>query len=98
MSLTAEELEKIALLARLGLDAQTKTAALEKMGHVMDLVDQINSVDTTGIQPMAHPLENMVQPLREDTVTETDNRSEFQALAPAAEAGLYLVPKVIEEE
>jgi aspartyl-tRNA(Asn)/glutamyl-tRNA(Gln) amidotransferase subunit C len=98
MSITAEALEKIALLARLTVDESSKAAVVEKMGHVLDLVDQINSVDTTGIIPMAHPLEDMIQPLREDTVTEPDQREIFQANAPQAEAGLYLVPKVIEEE
>lgn len=98
MSLTAKELEKIAHLARLTLDEDSKTAVLEKMGHVMDLVDQINSVDTSGIQPMAHPLEQMTQKLRDDVVTEPDQKEQFQSIAPATQAGFYLVPKVIEEE
>ena len=97
MSLSPEEFEKIALLARLQLDKASEAAVCEKMTHVLDLVNQISSVPTEGISPMSHPLEGMVQPLRPDMVTEKDQREKFQSLAPSAEAGLYLVPKVIEE-
>ncbi|HAS75845.1 MAG TPA: Asp-tRNA(Asn)/Glu-tRNA(Gln) amidotransferase GatCAB subunit C, partial [Marinobacter adhaerens] len=70
--------------------------ALEKdLGNILDLVDQLAAADTDSVEPMAHPL-NAVQRLRADEVTETNQREAFQAIAPATENGLYLVPRVIE--
>ncbi|WP_339622524.1 Asp-tRNA(Asn)/Glu-tRNA(Gln) amidotransferase subunit GatC [uncultured Marinobacter sp.] len=73
-----------------------QVSALEKdLGNILDLVDQLGAADTNSVEPMAHPL-NAVQRLRADEVTETNQREAFQAIAPATENGLYLVPRVIE--
>jgi aspartyl-tRNA(Asn)/glutamyl-tRNA(Gln) amidotransferase subunit C len=73
-----------------------QVSALEKdLGNILDLVDQLAAADTDSVEPMAHPL-NAVQRLRADEVTETNQREAFQAIAPATENGLYLVPRVIE--
>lgn len=97
MSFEPEDIRKIAHLARLTLPEDDIPRITEKMSQVIDLVDQINSADTSGIEPMAHPL-GMVQRRRPDEVTEANIREEVQGLAPSAEAGLYLVPKVIDGE
>lgn len=68
---------------------------VRNLSNILDLVDQLSAVDTTGVEPMAHPLD-MTQRLREDVVTETNHREKYQAVAPEVEDGLYLVPKVIE--
>jgi len=67
----------------------------QNLSAILELVEQMGSIDTTGITPMAHPLD-VAQRLREDVVSETNQREKFQAIAPQTEAGLYLVPKVIE--
>ena len=73
-----------------------QVSALEKdLGNILDLVDQLGAADTDSVAPMAHPLD-AVQRLRADEVTETNQREAFQAIAPATENGLYLVPRVIE--
>lgn len=95
MSIERADIEKVATLARLAISEADITAATERINRVLGLVDQLQSVDTDGVAPMAHPLE-AVQKLRADTVTETDRRDQFQAIAPATEGGLYLVPKVID--
>ena len=95
MSLDRAEVEKIATLARLGIDdAEAETYAGE-LSRILDLVEQMNAADTEGVAPMSHPL-HMAQRLRADEVTESDQREKFQAIAPLTEDGLYLVPKVIE--
>ncbi len=95
MSLDQVQVRRIAHLARLEIgDAEAEHYAKE-LSRILDLVEQMNAVDTTGVAPMAHPNDAGLR-LREDTVTETDQREEFLKIAPAAEAGLYLVPKVIE--
>ncbi|OGI49265.1 MAG: asparaginyl/glutamyl-tRNA amidotransferase subunit C [Candidatus Muproteobacteria bacterium RBG_16_65_34] len=95
MSLDRSQVRKIAHLARLEItDAEAERYA-ETLSRILDLVEQMNAVDTTGVAPMAHPTDAGLR-LREDVVTETDRREKFLGLAPAAEAGLYLVPKVIE--
>lgn len=90
-----EEIHKLAELARLeiGDDAAEEVAA--SITDVLALVDKLQAANTDGIAPMAHPLD-AVQRLRADEVTEVNQREQFQAIAPATEAGLYLVPKVIE--
>jgi aspartyl-tRNA(Asn)/glutamyl-tRNA(Gln) amidotransferase subunit C len=96
MSLTPEAVQKIAHLARLTLsenETALYTPQLDKIFHFIELMDQ---TDTTNIEPMAHPVE-ISQRLRPDTITEPDLREKFQRIAPQVEAGLYLVPKVIEE-
>lgn len=95
MSLSADEVRKIAHLARLQIkDADVQSYA-ENLSAILAFVEQMDSVDTSGVKPMAHPLD-MSQRLRPDEATETDQRADFQRNAPAVEAGLYLVPKVIE--
>ena len=95
MSLTDEEVNKIAWLARLQITPEQVPEYAGNLSNILDLVEQMNAVDTTGIEPMAHP-QDVPQRLREDVVTEPDQRELFQSIAPATEAGLYLVPKVIE--
>lgn len=95
MSLDQAQVRRIAHLARLEIgDAEAGHYAKE-LSRILDLVEQMNAVDTTGVAPMAHPNDAGLR-LREDVVTETDQREKFLKIAPAAEAGLYLVPKVIE--
>ncbi|HEB96427.1 MAG TPA: Asp-tRNA(Asn)/Glu-tRNA(Gln) amidotransferase subunit GatC [Sedimenticola thiotaurini] len=95
MTLKRTEVEKIAHLARLQVTADELDAVAGDLTNILDLVAQMESVDTEGVTPMAHPL-HMAQRLREDEVTESDQRERFQAIAPATENGLYLVPKVID--
>jgi aspartyl-tRNA(Asn)/glutamyl-tRNA(Gln) amidotransferase subunit C len=93
--LSLEQISRIAHLARLEL-APSEVAALQhQLNDILAMVDQMAAVDTGGVEPMAHPQE-VVQRLREDVVTEVDQRESFQAVAPQVEDGLYLVPKVIE--
>lgn len=95
MSLTDEEVNKIAYLARLKINPGQVPEYASNLSSIFDLVEQMNAVDTTGIEPMAHP-QDLAQRLRADVATEPDQRELFQAIAPETEAGLYLVPKVIE--
>jgi aspartyl-tRNA(Asn)/glutamyl-tRNA(Gln) amidotransferase subunit C len=95
MSLSRTDVEKIAHLARLEINEQEAQTFADSLSQILSLIEQMNAVDTTGVTPMAHPREAALR-LREDKVTEGDERSKFQQIAPAAEAGLYLVPKVIE--
>ena len=88
-------MKKVARLARLAVPGERLAAYTQSLSNILNLVDQLSAVDTTGVEPMAHPLD-MVQRLREDVVTETDHRAQYQAIAPEVEKGLYLVPKVIE--
>lgn len=95
MSLSANDVNKIAYLARLGIDAEDVSSYAQDLSGILDLVAQMSAVDTENVQPMAHPLDQ-IQRLRADNVSEQDGRELFQTLAPQVEAGLYLVPKVIE--
>lgn len=95
MSLEQSDVDRIAHLARLEIAADDVPEVARNLSNILDLVAQMDTVDTDGVEPMAHPLE-MAQRLREDEVTETDQRERFQAIAPQTENGLYLVPKVIE--
>lgn len=95
MSLGPAEVAKIAHLARLAIRDEDAPAYARNLSAILDLVAQMNAVDTSGVAPMAHPLD-MAQRARTDEVTEADQRERFQAIAPQIEAGLYLVPKVIE--
>ncbi len=95
MSLTPDQLQRIALLARIDVGPEELRGVTERLNRVLGLIDQLQSVDTQGIEPMSHALD-VVQRLRPDEVTEPDRRDEFQKGAPAVEQGLYLVPKVIE--
>lgn len=89
------EIQKLADLARLQVDDATLDQVANSINDVLALVDQLQAANTDGIAPMAHPLD-AVQRLRADEVTETNNREAFQAIAPATQEGLYLVPKVID--
>jgi aspartyl-tRNA(Asn)/glutamyl-tRNA(Gln) amidotransferase subunit C len=95
MSLSDDQVRRLARLARIDLQASETSAAAERLNRVLGLIDEMRGVDTTGIEPMAHA-QDLIQPLRVDSVTETDRRERYQAVAPAVEEGLYLVPKVIE--
>ena len=88
-------MEKIAHLARLGLSEADLPRTTETLNNILGLIDRMQAVDTTGIEPLAHPLET-TQRLRADVVTERNQRDAYQAIAPAVEEGLYLVPRVIE--
>lgn len=89
------ELEQLALLARLNVDDQLLDEVAGSVDDVLALVAKLQAVDTSDVEPMAHPQDG-VQRLRPDQVTEENQREAFQAIAPMTEAGLYLVPKVIE--
>ena len=95
MSLDTDDIKAIAKLARLNIDEAYVPLYATNLSNILDLVEQMNSVNTEGVVPMSHPLE-VVQRLREDVVTENNQREEFQSVAPATQDGLYLVPKVIE--
>lgn len=95
MALAAEDVEKIAHLARLGINSDDIPEYARNLSDILAFVEQLNSVNTTGVEPLAHPLE-ATQRLRADEVTETNNRDNFQQVAPQTESGLYLVPQVIE--
>lgn len=95
MAFDKSEVEKVAQLARLHMSEAETAEVASRITDILALIDQMQSIDTDGVEPLAHPLD-VTQPLREDKVTEIDRRDELQTLAPAIEDGLYLVPKVIE--
>ncbi len=95
MTISRQDIEKVAVLARIRVNDEQISALEKDLGNILELVDQLAAADTDQVEPMAHPLD-AVQRLRPDTVTETDQREAFQAIAPATNSGLYLVPRVIE--
>ncbi|AHE97327.1 Asp-tRNA(Asn)/Glu-tRNA(Gln) amidotransferase subunit GatC [Thioalkalivibrio paradoxus] len=95
MSLNRDQVHRIADLARLAMDDREAEEFAAGLSDIFDFVEALNAAEIDGIEPMAHPLD-AEQRLRPDAVTETDQRDEFQAIAPAVEGGLYLVPRVIE--
>lgn len=95
MSLTPDDVKRIARLARIEIDDAQAQATQVQLNNIFGLIATMQAVDTQGIAPMAHAQE-VTQRLRDDAVTETDRHAAFQAIAPAVENGLYLVPKVIE--
>jgi aspartyl-tRNA(Asn)/glutamyl-tRNA(Gln) amidotransferase subunit C len=95
MSLSNEEVRRIARLARIELSADETETTREQLNGIFAFIEQLQSVDTSGVEPMSHAVD-VTQRLREDRVTETDRLEAFQKVAPEAESGLYLVPKVIE--
>ena len=95
MALERSDVEKIAHLARLGLTEDEIPQTTATLNNILGLIDAMQAVDTSGIEPLAHPLE-ATQRLRADTVTEQNQRDAYQAVTPAVENGLFLVPKVIE--
>jgi aspartyl-tRNA(Asn)/glutamyl-tRNA(Gln) amidotransferase subunit C len=99
MSLSPDEVARIARLARIAIAPEESAAVLGRLNRVLGLIDEMRSVETAGIEPMAHALDAVLataQRLRDDEVTEPDRREAYQSVAPATERGLYLVPKVIE--
>lgn len=95
MSLSIDDVKRIAHLARIRVDTDEAARYQTQLNDIFHLIEQMQAIDTAGIEPMAHA-RDLHQRLREDMVTETDRREAFQAIAPQVEAGLYLVPKVIE--
>jgi aspartyl-tRNA(Asn)/glutamyl-tRNA(Gln) amidotransferase subunit C len=95
MSLTTEDVKKIAHLARLGIAEQDVEHYAHDLSGMLAMMTQMGNLDTQGVKPMAHPLDQ-TQRLRVDEVAESDQRAHFQRIAPQTEAGLYLVPKVID--
>ncbi|MDB5803106.1 MAG: Asp-tRNA(Asn)/Glu-tRNA(Gln) amidotransferase GatCAB subunit [Betaproteobacteria bacterium] len=95
MSIELKDVNHIANLARIDISPAEAQAALAQLTNIFALIEEMQTVDTTGVEPMSHGIE-VNQRLREDRVTETDQREANQASAPQVEAGLYLVPKVIE--
>ena len=95
MLLTTEGVKKMAYLARLGIETNDLDSYTKDLSGMLDLMTRMNELDTEGVQPMAHPLDQ-TQRLRVDVVTEVNQREHFQVIAPQVEEGLYLVPKVIE--
>jgi aspartyl-tRNA(Asn)/glutamyl-tRNA(Gln) amidotransferase subunit C len=95
VSLQHSDIEKIAHLARLAVTEEEAPRYVRELSNILQMVEQMNNVDTHAVVPMAHPME-AGQRLRADDVSETDHREQFQSIAPQVEAGLYLVPKVIE--
>lgn len=98
MSLSADEVGKIANLAKLHIETHEVSAYAQHLSTILAFIEQINQANTDGIAPMSHPLESMIQRMREDNITEIVDRDKFQALAPKHEAGLYLVPLVMDEK
>ncbi|MFA7269514.1 MAG: Asp-tRNA(Asn)/Glu-tRNA(Gln) amidotransferase subunit GatC [Sterolibacterium sp.] len=95
MSINLEQVERIARLANIEISPPEAAQTSELLNGILGLIEQLQSVDTAGIEPMAHA-QDVAQRLREDGVTETDRREIYQSVAPETEAGLYLVPRVIE--
>ena len=95
MALTKEDVLAIAKLARLQIEDDKVEQYKQELTQILDLVEEMNQIDVTDVEPMAHPQE-LMQPLRTDQVSESDQRDKFQVIAPATQDGLYLVPKVIE--
>ncbi|QMT30588.1 Asp-tRNA(Asn)/Glu-tRNA(Gln) amidotransferase subunit GatC [Alysiella filiformis] len=96
MSLTLNDVEKIAKLSRLTLNDTEKAATLDKLNAVFNLVEKMQSVNTDGVEPMSHPHEVALR-LRDDVVTESDRAEQYQAVAPDVRQRLYIVPQVIED-
>jgi aspartyl-tRNA(Asn)/glutamyl-tRNA(Gln) amidotransferase subunit C len=93
--LSPAEIRRIALLARIEVDEAHVAALGPELNAILRLVEQMQAVDTAGVEPMSHP-QAFAQRLRDDAVSESDRRADYQSVAPQVEDGLYLVPKVIE--
>jgi len=91
----SSDIQKIAHLARIEISEDVAAETAASIGDILTFVDQLQAVDTDGVKPMSHPMD-AIQRLRADVVSEPDVRAKFQAIAPNAEEGLYLVPKVID--
>jgi|SRR5579872_1511416 len=97
MSLTEADVKKIAHLARLNLSETDTALYTQQLSNILHFIEQMNQADTSHIDPIVHSLD-LTQRLRPDEINETNQRDAFQSIAPRVEAGLYLVPKVIDEE
>ena len=95
MTLSLQDIERIAHLARIEISAGEAADVRVKLDAIFAMINELNAVDTTGIVPMSHA-QDMTMPLRDDAVTEADMRTRYQPLAPLTEDGLYLVPRVVE--
>lgn len=95
MALSSEEVQRVAHLARIAITPAEAADVRPKLERILEFIGRMRAVDTTGILPMSHA-QDATLPLREDAVTETDQRGLYQGVAPAVAHGLYLVPKVIE--
>ena len=95
MSLTIDDVKKIARLARLAVSEQEAQTAHAQLSNIFGLIAEMQAVDTSGIEPMSHA-QDVTLRLREDKITEGNQRELFQSIAPQVETGLYLVPQVIE--
>jgi len=95
MSLSPDQIERLARLARIALGPAEESAVVGQLNRVLGLIDQMRAVDTADIEPMSHPVD-VAQRQRADIVDQVDQRALFQSVAPAVEAGLYLVPRVLE--
>ncbi|WP_019894381.1 Asp-tRNA(Asn)/Glu-tRNA(Gln) amidotransferase subunit GatC [Hydrogenovibrio halophilus] len=96
MAIEKQDVAAIARLSALSVGEEEAGQVAGKLNHILDVLETMQSVETDQVEPMSHPLDQ-VQRLREDRVTETDQRERYQRIAPAAEKGLYLVPQVIEQ-
>jgi aspartyl-tRNA(Asn)/glutamyl-tRNA(Gln) amidotransferase subunit C len=96
MSLTRQDVEKIAHLARLSITVEEMPVYVTSLSSIVDFVDELSRADVGSVLPMAHPLDGQRQRLRPDVVTETDHHEKYQRNAPSVQAGLYVVPRVIE--
>jgi aspartyl-tRNA(Asn)/glutamyl-tRNA(Gln) amidotransferase subunit C len=96
MSLTRQDVEKIAHLARLSITAEELPIYVTSLSSILDFVDELSRIETASVEPMAHPLDGQRQRLRPDVVTESDHHEKYQRNASSVQAGLYLVPRVIE--
>lgn len=95
MALNLDDIKRIAHLARIEVSDNEAQETLNKLSGILGLIEQMQAVDTTGIEPMSHS-QDVTQRLREDVVTASNQRELFQSIAPATQDGLYLVPKIIE--
>jgi aspartyl-tRNA(Asn)/glutamyl-tRNA(Gln) amidotransferase subunit C len=96
MKLTRQDVEKIAHLARLSITEQEMPVYVTSLSSIVNFVDELSRAETGNVEPMAHPLDGQHQRLRPDVVSESDHHDKYQANAPAVQAGLYVVPRVIE--
>ena len=95
MTLSLDDVRRIAHLARIDVDTQAVSDVHAKLEAIFAMINELQAVDTSGVEPMSHA-QDVVLPLREDKVTETDRHADYQRVAPAVEDGLYLVPRVVE--
>ncbi|WP_124948590.1 Asp-tRNA(Asn)/Glu-tRNA(Gln) amidotransferase subunit GatC [Sulfuriferula thiophila] len=95
MSLTLQDVKRVATLARIAVNDDEAVAYQQQLNGIFGLIAEMQAVDTTGVEPMSHA-QDLSQRLRDDVVTEVDQHEKFQAIAPQVAAGLYLVPQVIE--